>query len=76
MKITLESTTKIVHLNGVMCRVWEGTTERGVAMHAYIAMVAVDRDEDTKDFERDLQEHRPPSVALAWIPDRMVRDPP
>jgi predicted 3-demethylubiquinone-9 3-methyltransferase (glyoxalase superfamily) len=73
MKMTLESTTKIVKINGVDCRVWEGKTERGAPMHAYIAMVAVDRNEDTEEFERDLQEHRPPSPAIGWIPDRMVR---
>lgn len=74
MRISLESTTKIVVLNGVHCRVWEGKTERGAPMHAYIAMVAVDRTEDTAGFERDLQEHRPPSPAIAWIPNRMVRE--
>ena len=34
MKVTLESTTKIVHLNGVPARVREGTTAGGVRIGA------------------------------------------
>lgn len=30
MKMTIESTTRIVNASGIDCRVWEGKTERGV----------------------------------------------
>ena len=38
--MTIESTTKIVALNGIDCRVWEGTTERGVPIHCFIPLDA------------------------------------
>lgn len=72
MKVTLESTMKIVALDGVDCRIWEGTTERGVRIHAYIAQVAVDRAEDSSELDRDLRENKPPSAAVSWIPARMI----
>ena len=34
MKITLESTDVLTRINGQMCRVWRGTTERGIAVTA------------------------------------------
>lgn len=33
MKLTVESTSKIVELNGVLARVWEGQTESGIKIH-------------------------------------------
>lgn len=69
MKVTLESTTKIVELNGVPARIWEGTTESGVPCHAYITRIAVHRDEDNSQFERELQQCREPTVV---IPMRMI----
>jgi len=41
MKITIESTTKIVELNGIRTRVWEGKSENGTKVHAFIARVAI-----------------------------------
>lgn len=36
MKISIESTTQIVALDGVPARVWEGTTASGVRVQAFI----------------------------------------
>jgi hypothetical protein len=72
MQITLRSTTKIVHLNGVPARIWEGTTEFGIPMHAYITRVAVEKDQDTRAFEGELESHDAPSVELERIPLRMI----
>jgi hypothetical protein len=72
MKISIESTTKVVFLDGVQCRVWEGTTERGVPMHCYIARVAVKNGEDMGQFEEELREMRQPSFEVAAIPLRMI----
>jgi hypothetical protein len=72
MKISIESTTKVVFLNGVQCRVWEGTTERGVPMHCYIARVAVKDGEDQSQFEGELREMRQPSLEVATIPLRLL----
>lgn len=72
MKITLESTDKLVDLNGIPARVWEGQTESGIRVHAFITRIAVHRDDDTSEFERDLQEHRAPSPEVALIPLRLI----
>jgi hypothetical protein len=76
MKITITSTTKIVELDGVPARVWEGHTEGGVALHCYITRLAVDKgaaaQEQLEEFEKDLQEHAPPSADVQAIPPRLV----
>lgn len=73
MKIQMHSTDKIVHLNGVPARIWEGITEGGVKCHAYITRIACDKDEpQAEEFQRDLTEHRPPSAEVAAIPLRMI----
>lgn len=77
MKITLESTDKIVDLvtatGTVPARVWEGHTSSGIACHAYVTRIAVDKHDDASQFERELLETRPPSPDLAAvIPLRLV----
>lgn len=72
MKVTLQSTTKIVQLNGVPARIWEGTTESGIPVHAYVTRIAVHEDQDQMEFERELQAHEQPSVEIAAIPLRMI----
>lgn len=75
MKASIKSTSKIVHLNGVPARVWEGQTESGVKIHAYITRVAIDKDEkyeERKRFSNELQEHEPPTPEIEAIPGRMI----
>jgi len=72
MRITLESTTKLVQLNGVPARIWEGTTENGTPMHAYITRVAVEEGHDQEEFERELQSHRAPSPVVEAISLRLI----
>lgn len=73
MKVTLEATSKVVTLNGVPARIWEGQTEKGIPVHAFVTRIAVARDQDSSEFERDLQETRTPSVEVnAAYPARMV----
>lgn len=76
MKVELRSTSKVVQLvidgRSVPARIWEGKTEGGVACHAYITRIAVDRQDDVAEFERDLREHAPPSPAVESIPLRMI----
>lgn len=71
MKIELQSTAQVVEVNGVLCRVWEGSTAAGVKLTAFIARVAVERTEDTREFERELRETPQPRPAGFW-PHRMV----
>ena len=76
MKITIESTTKVVDLQGDMgrmsARIWEGHTESGVPVHCYIVRIAAKRDANLDLFEKELQECRAPSVELRTIPLRLI----
>ena len=71
MKITIESTTKIVNANGIDCRVWEGKTESGVEVTCLIPRIAVNSCRDTSQFDAELQEQRAPLLADAW-PYRII----
>lgn len=72
MKLLIESTTKIVALDGVPARVWEGTTESGIAVQCFITRVAVHASEDQSEFERELADCRTPSEEVAVFPARLV----
>jgi hypothetical protein len=76
MTVTLHSTDKIVELKtptGVVpARLWEGQTANGIACHAFITRIAVAKDLDATEFERELQEHRAPSRELQAIDARLV----
>jgi hypothetical protein len=69
MKAMIESTTQIVQLvvNGreVPARIWEGHTEAGVPCHFFVTRVAVANEEDSSQFAAELQEHKPPTPAVA-----------
>jgi len=72
MRVTLDSTDKIVELqlpNGatVPARLWEGTTESGIRCHAFITRIAVHKEVDNSQFERELQETRPLSRELSGV---------
>ncbi len=83
MKVTLESTSQIVTLEtatgNIQARLWEGTTESGIKVHAFITRLAVHQDLDQAEFERELQATPPmlPSHELVQgyggaIPGRLV----
>jgi hypothetical protein len=60
MKMTIEATDQITHLEGVPARVWKGTTEKGVACLVFVHRIAVDRGADASELERALKEQLPP----------------
>lgn len=73
MKLIIESTSKIVQLNGIPARVWEGETASGVKVHCFITRVAIDKDEKRADeFERELMEQKPPSASIASFPLSLI----
>ena len=79
MKVILESTDKIVSLEtaagAVPARIWEGQTDSGVPVHAYITRVAVPTNLPAaahEQFKRELAEQRAPSMGVAAIPLRLV----
>ena len=81
MKITIESTDKIVHAmprnrneqeSGFLCRVWEGQTESGIRVQVLIPRIAAEAGQDLVQFERELQECKPPSEWVQAFPLRMI----
>lgn len=72
MKVCMESTEKIVALNGVPARIWEGHTESGIPVIVYVTRVQVPEDADQEQFQRELEEHRPPSPEAVAIPLRLI----
>lgn len=76
MKVTLESTTKIVELvvdgKAVPARIWEGQTDSGIPCHAYVTRIAVAPDLDASQFERELRECRRATPAIEAIPLRLI----
>ena len=72
MKIEIESTTKIVTLNNIPARIWVGKTESGIPVHCFVTRIAVRKDADASEFERELQEHKAPTAEIEAIPLRMI----
>lgn len=59
MKATIESTGRLVTIDGVSCRAWNGKTEGGVKFTAFIALLKVPNGEDQSQFARELLEMQP-----------------
>ena len=76
MRIIIESTTKCVTLKTaggeIEARIWEGQTESGIAVHAFITRIAVHKDADASQFERELEECRAPSPDVQAYPARII----
>jgi hypothetical protein len=72
MEITLRHTDKIVELNGIPARIWEGQTANGIPIHAFITRIAVLNGDDQTQFEAELQVASAPSVAVQAIPLRLL----
>lgn len=83
MKITIESTSKVVEFvsDGIVvpARVWQGVTENGIPVQAFITRIAPEIpttdpriDELTAEFERDLHRQADPRPTVAAIPLRMI----
>lgn len=74
MKITIENTSKIVNLDGVPARIWEGKSESGIPVICFITRIMVPEGEgiDYAEFKRELAEERPPSPEVEAIPLRLL----
>lgn len=85
MKITIESTTKIVTLEdrfsraSLQARVWQGQTESGIPVQVFITRIAPDIPMDhpdidklTAEFEHDLLRQSDPSLTVGALPLRMI----
>ena len=67
MKLTLEPTGAIVFLNQQPARIWEGKTDEGIEVLAFIALIRVNAEEDQEAFQRDCLEL--PEVKLRSMTD-------
>ena len=83
MKITIESTTKLVTLiidgHEVPARVWQGETIDGVPVQCFITRITPEIlksdphiDERTAAFERELKRCADPRGTVASIPLRLI----
>lgn len=83
MKITIESTTKIVELLSdgarVPARVWQGQTESGIPVQCFITRIAPEIprsdpriDELTLQFDHELRRQAEPRPTVEAIPLRMI----
>lgn len=75
MEIMLKNTEKIVTVDGVRARVWEGTSAGGVEVVAFITRVAVAEGQPEAayaEFERELRQVAPPSPVVEAIPARLI----
>lgn len=72
MEIILRQTTKIVELNGIQARIWEGHTASGITVHAYITRIAVADSERQEEFEAELTAMRAPTPDIRAIPLRLL----
>lgn len=61
MKLTIENTSQLLTIDGAPARVWEGRTESGIPVTAFITRVAVAVGCDATEFERELADARAPS---------------
>jgi hypothetical protein len=66
MKATMESTNKLVVVNGLNLRVWEGTTEKGVRFVALVNRLAGATPADQSSLiAATIGNHKDPDPALA-----------
>jgi hypothetical protein len=72
MEVTIQSTSKIVELDGVLVRVWEGITSTGIPVHCFITRIAVNNDENQAQFQQELTECRTPSADIQAFPLRLI----
>ena len=72
MKITIENTEKIVKLNGVPARVWDGKTDSGIRVHCFVTRISPQTHNNIEQFERELQETKAPSAAITAYPMNLI----
>lgn len=76
MKITIQNTTKIVNLSTsggtVPARIWEGQTESGIPVMAYVTRLSTPANGRLTEFENELQATTAPTAAAEAIPLRLI----
>ena len=59
MRLQIEPSDKIVSIDGVTCRAWNGVNEKGVTCIVLVHLIMVDKDADAADFDFELIEKHP-----------------
>ncbi len=75
MKITIESTNKVIMLNGQPARIWEGETVNGVKVICYMSLIShhkKEAPEKIRSFKAQLKQVKAPSADAAAIPLRLI----
>jgi len=72
LQITINNTSKIVYVNGISSRIWEGKTSSGISVRCLVARIDVMETEDTSQFDRELEEVSAPSAIAESYPLRVV----
>lgn len=73
MTLTLEQTDRIVMVNGVRARVWEGTTGRGVKVFALVTRIGIHDSDNSSELEAELMEMRPSALrGIEAFPFKLV----
>lgn len=77
MKMTIESTAELVDINGVPARIWQGESDSGTPVIAFVTRIAVPEDAGEQahaQFAAELQQHAVPRAAVQTLPTRMLID--
>lgn len=72
MEIQIHNTTKIVTINGVPARVWEGCTASGIGVVTFITRIAVALEDDQSEFMAELEAATTPSAEVEAISLRLL----
>ena len=73
MRITVESTDRIVTLNGIPARIREGETDSGIKLHCFITRIGINKNERRlEEFEQELQETKSPSPEMKVYPTSLI----
>lgn len=56
MKLTIHPTTQLCEVDGRLCRVWEGESDKGRRVSLFVYTIAVEDFGDGDDFGRELVE--------------------
>lgn len=72
MKIEIENTTKMIKINGVPARIWEGKTETGIPVRCFVSRIVAESKFDLLQFDRELEQCRTPSPESERYPTKLI----
>lgn len=75
MKATLQSTTRVVHLSAGPARVWQGETDEGKPIVAFLASVVTDAEDDGHSEGKDFVMPTPLAARAADVTARSEEIP-